>query len=102
MLLLQDRGYGIEKGIPTLLIAASSFDDILAITGFNTCLGIVFSSGSQRIGMHGAGGLCTLMTSFIGGKKWSNEKVNIFNTPCFKDKIAALFFFFFFTSIMNI
>ncbi|XP_016014532.2 sodium/hydrogen exchanger 9B1-like isoform X1 [Rousettus aegyptiacus] len=133
MLLLQDRGYGIEKGIPTLLIAASSFDDILAITGFNTCLGIVFSSGgtlnnvltslrdvfigvlvgillgifvryfpskdqrnlplkrallvlslcvsavlgSQRIGMHGAGGLCTLMTSFIGGKKWSNEKIRV-------------------------
>ncbi|XP_073093332.1 sodium/hydrogen exchanger 9B1 isoform X2 [Manis javanica] len=46
MLLLQENGYGIEKGIPTLLIAASSLDDILAITGFNTCFSIVFSSGS--------------------------------------------------------
>lgn len=46
MLLLQEGGYGVEKGIPTLLMAAGSFDDILAITGFNTCLGVAFSTGS--------------------------------------------------------
>ncbi|CAO2600111.1 Sodium/hydrogen exchanger 9B1 [Lemmus lemmus] len=46
MLLLQENGYGIDKGIPTLLVAASSMDDIAAITGFNTFLSIVFSSGS--------------------------------------------------------
>uniref|UniRef100_A0A8C7AIL2 Solute carrier family 9 member B2 n=1 Tax=Neovison vison TaxID=452646 RepID=A0A8C7AIL2_NEOVI len=46
MLLLQEGGYGVEKGIPTLLMAAGSFDDILAITGFNTCLGMAFSTGS--------------------------------------------------------
>uniref|UniRef100_A0A8D3B7D3 Cation/H+ exchanger transmembrane domain-containing protein n=1 Tax=Scophthalmus maximus TaxID=52904 RepID=A0A8D3B7D3_SCOMX len=45
MLLLQREGYGVEKGIPTLLMAAGSFDDILAITGFSTCLGIAFSTG---------------------------------------------------------
>ncbi|XP_053559477.1 sodium/hydrogen exchanger 9B2 [Bombina bombina] len=46
MLILQKDGYGVDKGIPTLLMAAGSFDDILAITGFNTCLGMAFSSGS--------------------------------------------------------
>ncbi|KAK2498830.1 hypothetical protein MC885_004735 [Smutsia gigantea] len=46
MLLLQGGGYGVEKGVPTLLMAAGSFDDILAITGFNTCLGVAFSTGS--------------------------------------------------------
>uniref|UniRef100_A0ABM5GJW9 Sodium/hydrogen exchanger 9B2 isoform X1 n=2 Tax=Pogona vitticeps TaxID=103695 RepID=A0ABM5GJW9_9SAUR len=46
MLVLQSGGYGVDKGVPTLLMAAGSFDDILAITGFNTCLGIAFSSGS--------------------------------------------------------
>ncbi|KAM9330487.1 sodium/hydrogen exchanger 9B2 [Gastrophryne carolinensis] len=46
MLLLQKQGYGVDKGVPTLLMAAGSFDDILAITGFNTCLGMAFSSGS--------------------------------------------------------
>uniref|UniRef100_A0A3Q3WQA8 Cation/H+ exchanger transmembrane domain-containing protein n=1 Tax=Mola mola TaxID=94237 RepID=A0A3Q3WQA8_MOLML len=47
MLLLQREGYGVQKGIPTLLMAAGSFDDILAITGFSTCLGIAFSKGSM-------------------------------------------------------
>uniref|UniRef100_M3XIP1 Cation/H+ exchanger transmembrane domain-containing protein n=1 Tax=Latimeria chalumnae TaxID=7897 RepID=M3XIP1_LATCH len=46
MLILQKQGYGVEKGIPTLLMAASSFDDILAITGFTTFLGMAFSSGA--------------------------------------------------------
>lgn len=46
MLLLQEGGYGVEKGVPTLLMAAGSFDDILAITGFNTCLGVAFSTGN--------------------------------------------------------
>ncbi|XP_036196915.1 sodium/hydrogen exchanger 9B2 isoform X2 [Myotis myotis] len=41
-----EGGYGVEKGVPTLLMAAGSFDDILAITGFNTCLGMAFSTGS--------------------------------------------------------
>ncbi|XP_061664998.1 sodium/hydrogen exchanger 9B2 isoform X3 [Syngnathoides biaculeatus] len=49
MLLLQKEGYGSEKGIPTLLMAAGSFDDILAITGFSTCLGVAFSTGSASV-----------------------------------------------------
>ncbi|XP_072795688.1 sodium/hydrogen exchanger 9B1 isoform X1 [Vicugna pacos] len=133
MLHLQEEGYGVEKGIPTLLIAASSLDDILAITGFNTCLSIVFSSGDilsnvlssfrdiligvlvgavlgmfvrffpsrdqrklpvkraflllsmcvsavlggHRIGMNAAGGLCTLVLSFIAGNGWSKEKIKV-------------------------
>uniref|UniRef100_A0A3B3TBY1 Sodium/hydrogen exchanger 9B2-like n=1 Tax=Paramormyrops kingsleyae TaxID=1676925 RepID=A0A3B3TBY1_9TELE len=46
MLLLQKEGFGVEKGIPTLLMAAGSFDDILAITGFSACLGMAFATGS--------------------------------------------------------
>uniref|UniRef100_A0A8D2B090 Solute carrier family 9 member B1 n=1 Tax=Sciurus vulgaris TaxID=55149 RepID=A0A8D2B090_SCIVU len=135
MLLLQEKGYGVEKGIPTLLIAASSLDDIMAITGFNTMLSIVFSTGSildnvlsslrdilvgvlvgtilgcfiryfpsddqekislkraflilsmcisavlgsQHIGLHGSGGLCTLVSSFIAGTKWSKDKIRVQN-----------------------
>ncbi|XP_036619802.1 sodium/hydrogen exchanger 9B1-like [Trichosurus vulpecula] len=45
MLMLQEQGYGVKKGIPTLLIAASSFDDILAITGFNSFLSLTFTTG---------------------------------------------------------
>ncbi|XP_069878465.1 sodium/hydrogen exchanger 9B1 isoform X2 [Dipodomys merriami] len=133
MLFLQESGYGVEKGIPTLLVAASSMDDIVAITGFNVFLSLVFSTGavihnllaslreilfgvligvvlgyfthyfpstdqeklpkrraflmmsmcifavlgSQRIGLHGSGGLCTLVLTFIAGKRWSKDKVEV-------------------------
>ncbi|KAI8793850.1 mitochondrial sodium/hydrogen exchanger 9B2, partial [Biomphalaria glabrata] len=40
-----ERRFGIDKGIPTLVIAAASLDDILAITGFGVLLGITFSTG---------------------------------------------------------
>ncbi|BFZ03690.1 hypothetical protein BsWGS_06729 [Bradybaena similaris] len=43
---LSYRGYGIDKGIPTLIIAAASVDDVLAITGFGVLFGISFSSGN--------------------------------------------------------
>ena len=45
MLVLDAQGYGVEKGIPTLIIAASSIDDVVAITGFGVVLGIAFSTG---------------------------------------------------------
>ncbi|BFZ03687.1 hypothetical protein BsWGS_06726 [Bradybaena similaris] len=45
MLGLSERGYGLNKGIPTLVIAACSLDAVLAITGFGVMLGINFSSG---------------------------------------------------------
>ena len=33
LLSLQEKGYGVDKGIPTLVIAAASVDDVLAISG---------------------------------------------------------------------
>jgi len=45
LLLLDAQGYGVDKGIPTLVIAASSIDDVIAITGFGVVLGITFSTG---------------------------------------------------------
>ncbi|MCL4129876.1 UNVERIFIED_CONTAM: hypothetical protein GTU68_064674 [Idotea baltica] len=46
LLSLSDQGYGVEKGIPTLVIAAASIDDVIAISGFGICLGMIFSTGS--------------------------------------------------------
>ncbi|XP_067670981.1 sodium/hydrogen exchanger 9B2-like isoform X2 [Haliotis asinina] len=46
LLSLQEQGYGVDKGIPTLVIAAASVDDVLAITGFGVVLGIAFSHGN--------------------------------------------------------
>ncbi|KAG7256359.1 hypothetical protein CRUP_034790 [Coryphaenoides rupestris] len=117
MLLLQKEGYGVEKGIPTLLMAAGSFDDILAITGFSTCLGMAFSTGvvaglilgaflcwfpsddqedvvvrratmllglsvfsvffSHVVGFAGAGGLSTLVLSFLAALAWKTDKAPV-------------------------
>lgn len=43
MMILQNAGYGVKKGIPTSMIAASSFDDIVAITVFSVFLTISFN-----------------------------------------------------------
>ncbi|KAG0726903.1 Sodium/hydrogen exchanger 9B2 [Chionoecetes opilio] len=45
MLVLSQKGYGVAKGIPTLVIAASSVDDVLAISGFGVLMGITFAEG---------------------------------------------------------
>lgn len=44
---LRKKKLGIDKGIPTLVLAASSMDDIVAITGFTITLSIIFSEGKQ-------------------------------------------------------
>lgn len=43
-----------------------------------SCVTVVLVSNS--IGAHGAGGLFTLMLTFIAGAHWTTDKVNIFNT----------------------
>ena len=45
LLKLAEEGYGVEAGIPTLVIAAASLDDVLAITGFSVMLGLTFAEG---------------------------------------------------------
>lgn len=44
LLKFQEQGYGVAKGIPSLVIAACSFDDVLAISGFSVVFSIVFSN----------------------------------------------------------
>lgn len=48
LLTLSDAGYGLDKGIPTLVIAAATIDDVFNITGFGVLLGIVFSQGTEK------------------------------------------------------
>jgi solute carrier family 9B (sodium/hydrogen exchanger), member 1/2 len=40
---LQQKGYGVSKGIPTMVLAAASFDDVVAITGFGFAVSLVFA-----------------------------------------------------------
>merc|ERR1719369_2776271 len=52
---LSQRGYGVAKGIPTLVIAACSSDDVVAISGFGIFLGLTFSKGAPlwKLILHG-------------------------------------------------
>ncbi|XP_028396139.1 sodium/hydrogen exchanger 9B2-like [Dendronephthya gigantea] len=45
LLKLQEQGFGVNEGIPTLVMAASSCDDVLAISLFAVFLGIAYSTG---------------------------------------------------------
>nr|CAD7453669.1 unnamed protein product [Timema tahoe] len=45
LLTLKEKGYGEDKGISTLVVAASSIDDIAAISGFGIVLSVIFSQG---------------------------------------------------------
>ena len=49
LLQLQEKGYGVAKGIPTLVIAAASVDDVLAISGFTILLGITFKADQDLL-----------------------------------------------------
>mmetsp|Transcript_12961 Transcript_12961/g.36979 ORF Transcript_12961/g.36979 Transcript_12961/m.36979 type:complete len:486 (-) Transcript_12961:269-1726(-) len=49
MLNLRRRGYGIGKGIPSLVIAAASLDDIVAISAFSMCIGIAIRDESSNM-----------------------------------------------------
>lgn len=43
LLSLKEQGLGVDKGIPTLVIASASIDNVLAISLFGVALGITFS-----------------------------------------------------------
>ena len=47
MLLLQDKGYGVRKGIPTLTVASASCENVYAISAHGIVLGISFSTGTR-------------------------------------------------------
>merc|ERR1711909_63112 len=52
---LSGRGYGVAKGIPTLVISACAADDVVAISGFGIFLGITFNEDADtlQLALHG-------------------------------------------------
>ena len=46
LLVLQEQGYGLLKGIPTLIIASASIDNVFAISAFGILLATAFSSAN--------------------------------------------------------
>ncbi|CAL8104960.1 unnamed protein product [Calicophoron daubneyi] len=49
MLRLENAGWGVAKGIPTLIVATSSLENVIAITGFGVALSIALSTNSNLV-----------------------------------------------------
>lgn len=77
MMVLHKQGYGVKKGIPTTTIAASSFDDIIAITAFGIFFTIAFNEapggvadeehGGDSVGFEVFMNIVQLVTGFVIG-----------------------------------
>lgn len=80
---LQDRRYGVAKGIPTMCLAAGGLDNVLCVTGFAVFVGIIFSEGDMAVtiikGPLGAllgivyGFVTGIMLWYLPGKDSSNS-----------------------------
>ena len=46
LLELQERGYGVRTGIPTLVVAAAALDDVFSLAGFGICLGFALPAAA--------------------------------------------------------
>ncbi|CAM9392590.1 unnamed protein product, partial [Ectocarpus fasciculatus] len=79
---LQSRGYGVAKGIPSLIVAAASFDDVVAISGFSMCIGVAVDSGEDPVlgALHGPINVIGGITlGYLGGHLCGCNRV--WNTP---------------------
>jgi len=45
---VQEKKYGVKKGVPSLVMAASGIDDVLAIAGFTILLGLNIPTGIEK------------------------------------------------------
>ncbi|VDN41958.1 unnamed protein product [Dibothriocephalus latus] len=46
MIRLEQAGWGVKHGIPTITVAACSMDDVVSITGFGVAFSVAFSKGN--------------------------------------------------------
>jgi len=70
LLSLQERGLGVKKGIPTLVIAAASVDDVLAISAFTILLGVTFNSNQENLALLILQGPLEAVVGVVWGILW--------------------------------
>lgn len=44
---IRQKGYGVAKGIPTLIIAVSGIDDAVSVAGFGIIMSIMLGDGGE-------------------------------------------------------
>jgi NhaP-type Na+/H+ or K+/H+ antiporter len=64
---LQANGYGVKKGIPTFVVAAASFDDVVAISGFSMFIGLATGGGDSNVALLVLGGPINIFLGFFCG-----------------------------------
>ncbi|XP_039256548.2 sodium/hydrogen exchanger 9B2-like isoform X1 [Styela clava] len=102
MIKFQEEGYGVDHGVPSLLIAAASIDDIVAINVFNILLTITFGGSSigYNIGIAVAEIVLGIVLGFVGGfflqKVPDRRQHNVVRDRTFL--LIALSFFFIFVT----
>ncbi|VDO48447.1 unnamed protein product [Haemonchus placei] len=60
-------GYGVQAGVPSLVIAAASLDDVYAIS--------IFSLALSLFRVDGAGAIAVLVAAFVAGHSWKKESL---------------------------
>ncbi|XP_056648034.1 sodium/hydrogen exchanger 9B2-like [Diorhabda sublineata] len=65
---LRSKGYGVVKGIPTLIIAVASIDDALSVAIFGVVLGIIFNGSSITEGV--VFGSLSILAGMVIGVMW--------------------------------
>lgn len=45
LILLRERGFGVAKGVPTLVLAVTGIEDAAAISAFGVIVSVMFSAG---------------------------------------------------------
>eukprot|EP00878_Enallax_costatus_P024159 GHUV01025756.1.p1 GENE.GHUV01025756.1~~GHUV01025756.1.p1 ORF type:complete len:597 (+),score=94.95 GHUV01025756.1:384-2174(+) len=66
MFQLQKQGWGANKGIPSTVVIAASFDDIIAITGFSIFINVAIAAGDNAAWMIASGPLQVIF-GILGG-----------------------------------
>lgn len=80
---LQKLGYGADKGVPSTVVIAASFDDIIAITGFSVFVNVAIAGGGAGAAWQIASGPLQVLFGVAGGalaggvlgctRVWSNK-----------------------------
>lgn len=64
---LQRQGYGVAKGIPSLVVAAASFDDVIAISGFSMFINLAIPSDHSSLAENILHGPLTIVFGVLFG-----------------------------------
>lgn len=67
MIHLQSKGIGTTSGLPTLVMAACSLDNVLAIVGIGVSIGLIFNSTTSSLGWQICKGPVEVISGLIFG-----------------------------------